>query len=414
MSAAIPSGSVTQAAASAPWGERAYQGTVSFALALLGFFVTFSTAGTALALSVLAALCLVAPKRILATRFWREAYFLLGLALLAYVALRTLAGEGFTLSSLRWVNHYQELLVIPLLWAVFSNTHRPQAFGLGLLAGVAYLAALYWIFGSTYESTFGLQLLQHRISAGFAMAIVAYLLFEHARLGWLPRWMGFGGAAALAATVLLVIDGRTGHVVLLLLLACAAFRAAPRRARLATTVMATVAAIAFAALSPTVRERALETFHDMEATEHDQVVENSSTSIRIEILRNAATVAREHWVLGTGWGHYGSAVADVAHRRHKDPAAVEGALSVNPHNEFLMQLAAGGLPALLLFIAWLGCPVWQALRRRGPGEPWTGTIACVSLAFAVGCLFNSLLLDFTEAHFYAAVVAWLLARRPEA
>ena len=31
------------------------------------------------------------------------------------------------------------------------------------------------------------------------------------------------------------------------------------------------------------------------------------------------------------------------------------------------------------------------------------------MAFAVGCLFNSMLLDFVEGHFYIALLAWLLA-----
>lgn len=414
MSATVPSRVADMAGSPAPWAERAYQGVLTFGLALLGAFVPFSTAGTAIALSILFALCVAAPRRVVASRFWRDPYFALGLALLAYIALRTFVGGGFTMASLHAVNRYQELLVLPLLWAVFRTARRPQAFGVGLACGVAYLAAMYWIFGSTYQDTFGLKLLMHRISAGFVLAVAAYLLFEHARIGRIPRWLGFGGAAALALTVFTVIDGRTGHVVLLFLMACAAFRAAPRRARILTTAAVLVAAVGFAALSPTVRHRATETFQDTEAAEQGRAMETSSTSIRIEILRNAATVAREHWALGTGWDHYAGAVAAVAQRRHADPAAVRGALSVNPHNEYLLQLAAGGVPALLLFLAWLACPVWLANRNGGPDKPWAGTVACVSLAFAVGCLFNSLLLDFTEAHFYVAVVAWLLARGREA
>jgi O-antigen ligase len=413
VSAALPTEAVA-GTAPAPVGERVYQGVLTFALALLGLFVPFSTAGASIALAILALLCVVSPRRILATRFWREPFFIIGFLLLAYIALRTLLGEGFSAASFRWINHYQELLILPLLWAVFSNARRPQAFALGLVIGVAYLAVMYWVFGSTMDQTFGLKLLSHRISAGFVLAVCAYLLFEHARLQRLPAWIGFGGAALLVGTVFAVIDGRTGHIIVLLLIACAAFRAAPRRARMATTLAVIVAAVAVAALSPTVRHRALETFHDTEAAEHGQGVENSSTSIRIEILRNAVTVAREHWVLGTGWDHYAGAIAEVAHRRHSDPKAVLGALSVNPHNEYLLQLAAGGVPALLLFLAWLAWPVWAAVRNGGPDKPWTGAIACVALAFAVGCLFNSLLLDFTEAHFYAALAAWLLARRREA
>lgn len=413
MSAMLPPGDLPATTPPAA-GERIYQGVMTLALALLGLFVPFSTAGTSISLTILFVLCVLAPKRVAATGFWREPFFAIGFALLGYIALRTLLGEGFNHASVGWINHYQELLLLPLLWAVFSIAQRPQAFALGLVLGIVYLSGMYWVFGSTMDNTFGLKLLSHRISAGFVLAVCAYLLFEHARLKRLPAWVGYGGAALLVLTVFTVIDGRTGHVIVLVLVACAAFRAAPRRARIITTLAVIAAAVAFAALSPNVRQRALETFRDTEAAEHGQTgMETSSTSIRIEILRNAATVAREHWELGTGWDHYAGAIAEVAHRRHADPQAVLGALSVNPHNEYLLQLAAGGVPALLLFLAWLGYPMWAGLRRGGAERPWTGAIGCIALAFAVGCLFNSLLLDFTEAHFYVALVAWLMVRRRE-
>jgi O-antigen ligase len=173
------------------------------------------------------------------------------------------------------------------------------------------------------------------------------------------------------------------------------------------------AVLAVGALSPSVRGRVLETMHDSEAGRRGQPVTDSSTQMRLELWQNAATVARENWLLGTGWNNYRQAVETVSQRRHKDPALVPGALSRNPHNEYLMQLGAGGLPALLLFVLWLAWPIGRALREAGTGKPWAGAVGCVALAFAVGSIFNSLLLDFTEAHFYASLLAWLLVRRVE-
>jgi hypothetical protein len=40
-------------------------------------------------------------------------------------------------------------------------------------------------------------------------------------------------------------------------------------------------------------------------------------------------------------------------------------------------------------------------------------LAGLCLAFAIGCLFNSMLMDFVEGHLYTALLAWLLARRHE-
>jgi O-antigen ligase len=400
--------------AALPWPQRAYQGALTASLAGLGFFLMWSPAGVAVSLGALLLLALAAPARVWRQRPWREPVLALGLLLLAYMLVRTGAGEG--LRAVRVVNKYHELLLAPVLWALLRIHGRPQVFARGLLAGAMMLAALYWIamaIGVPRESPFGDWLVLHRISASFGLAVGSFLLFEHARLRRIPPLAGYAGALLLATTVLVVINARTGHLVLLLLAVCAGFRAAPPRARLATALVVLTAALAAAAVSPTVRGRVIETLHDSEADSRGVAVKESSTQQRLEIWENGVTVAREHWALGTGWRHYVDAVKEVSLRRHPDPQAVPGALSVNPHSEFLLQLGAGGLPALLLFLAWLAAPVVRALRERGGGATWNGTLACVALAFALACVFNSLLLDFIEGHFYAALLAWLAARRVE-
>jgi O-antigen ligase len=393
-----------------PWPERVYQGLLTLALGSLGFFALYSPAGVSASMAALALLAIAAPRRAWAQQPWREPVLALGLLLLAYIALRTVAGEGW--GALRRVNKYQELLLVPVLWALLSVARRPQAFAIGLLAGAFLLAALYWT-GMPRETKLGHWLEVHRISAGFGLAVCSFLLFEHARLGRIPKRAGYLASFILAATVVAAINARTGHVVLLVLVGCAAFRAAPPRARTITVLAVLLIAVVAGAVSPTVRGRVLETLHDREAGSRGQAVKESSTQQRIEIWDTAVTVARENWLVGTGWGGYLPAVKEVSLRRHKDPATVPGALSENPHNEYLMQLGAGGLPALLLFLLWLAWPIVRAARNAGKGKPWSSAVGCIALAFAVGCLFNSMLLDFIEAHFYASLLAWLLVRRVE-
>ncbi|MDB5896977.1 MAG: putative rane protein [Ramlibacter sp.] len=396
--------------AAVQWPERLYQGLLTLALAVLGFFVLYSPAGVSMAMAALALLAFAAPMRLWRQQPWREPVLVLGLLLLAYILLRTLIGEGA--AALPVVNKYQELLLVPVLWALLRVARRPQAFAIGLLLGAFLLAALYWT-GMPKETKLGHWLVLHRISAGFGLAVCSFLLFEHARLGRIPKRAGYLASFFLAATVLAAVNARTGHVVLLVLVGCAGFRAAPPRARIITALAVLVSALVVAAVSPTVRGRVLETLNDSEAGSRGQAVKESSTQQRLEIWDNAVTVAREHWLLGTGWGHYLPAVKEVSARRHPDPAAVPGALSENPHNEYLMQLGGGGVPALLLFLLWLAWPMARALRDAGTGKPWSSAVGCIALAFAVGCLFNSMLLDFIEAHFYGSLLAWLLVRRVE-
>lgn len=397
------------AALAAPsWSERAYQGVLTGALAALGFFLIFSTAGTALSLFVLLVLCLLAPGRIWRQAPWREPVLALGLALLAYVALRTFVGEGLRPSSAGIVNNYHELLMLPLLWALLRLAQRPHAFMAGLFAGALFFAGLNWL--APFVPWAADFLFTRRISGGFGLAVCAFLLFEQARLGAVRRGPGYAGAAFLAATVLFAGDSRTAHVVLLLLAGCAAWRAAPRRWRLPAAAAMLVCGALLASLSPHVRERIVETVDAAEASRQGQV-EFTSSGARIELVRNSLAVAREHWLLGTGWQGFEAAFAQAAAERRMHSPHGLGTRSDNPHNEYLMQLAGGGLPALALFLLWLAWPMWRAVREPAGGRAWVGVMGCVALAFAVGSLFNSLLLDFIEGHFYGALLAWLLARQ---
>ena len=72
-----------------------------------------------------------------------------------------------------------------------------------------------------------------------------------------------------------------------------------------------------------------------------------------------------------------------------------------------MQWASGGVVAVLLLVAWLACPVLS----RGHGTDIRRSVLGIVLAFSIGSLVNSWLLDFTEGHVYIVLVAWLLSQR---
>jgi hypothetical protein len=331
--------------------EHAYQWALSGALFSLGFFVLFSSAGTSLSLGMLLLLCLVSVRRLWRMAAWREPVLGLGLILFAYIAVRTVIDEGLRLATLSAVNRYHELVMIPLLWTLMRAARRPQAFANGLMVGAVVFAFTHWL--APLVPQLAEFLFSRRVSAGFGLAICAFLFFEHARLGRLPPFLGYSAAVLLAAPVIFASDGRTGHVVLMALLICAAFRAAPRRVRLSVVLAIAVAGLLVASASNPLRLRAMVPGHPARQTVN------------------------------------------------------------NPHNEYLLQLGAGGLPALLLYILWLGAPIWNAMREHRVQRPWAGAVGCVALAFALASLFNSVLLDFVEGHFYGALLAWLLVRRVE-
>jgi O-antigen ligase len=293
----------------------------------------------------------------------------------------------------RVANRYHELLMIPLLWGLMRLSDRRNAFLYGLLLGALGLAVASWL---PLPDLAQHKLDLRRISIGFGLPVCAFVLYEEARLGRMPRLPGYAAAAFMAITVAVAVGARTGYVMLLLLGSCALWRSVPRRWRWTALVsLVTIAALAFALVS-TGRER-----------RGDLAVSNK---IRAELVQITVDVVRDHWMLGTGWNGFRKAYADAAASTGTEPESL-WAHSANPHNEYLMVAASGGVPAIALFLAWLAIPVVAPLRRREGTDSQAGVLGCIALAFALGCVFNSMLLDFIEGHLYGALLAFLMAQR---
>ncbi|WP_298929760.1 O-antigen ligase family protein [uncultured Ramlibacter sp.] len=379
---------------------------LGLALAALGLFLPFSTAGVSLSLAALALLALAAAPAVWRSAPWREPTMAMGLLLLAYIAGHTLWSSGFAPPAWRLVNRYHELLMAPILFALFRLASNQRAFLWGLSLSVIGYAAVHWL--ALLWPELATQLQPRRISAGFILAVSAFLLLELARGNARP-WAWRAAAAFLAVTVLFAIDGRTGHLVLLLLAACAAWLHSPRRWRWAAIVVVPALLLLVALGSKAVQQRVNETLAGSYVLQDGSL---SSTGIRIELLRNGLDLAQRYGLAGAGFTRYAELHEQSVRERHAaDPAhtpSADGAWvrTVNPHNEYLMQLVGGGAVALLLFLAWLVLPM---LRKAQSGQVHAALVGA-SLAFAAGCLFNSLLMDFTEGHFYSVVLAWLLAQ----
>lgn len=386
------------------WLDR----SLGIALALLGFFLPTSVAGVSLMLAVLLGLCLLTGPALWRNAPWRDPVMAIGLLLLAYIALHTLWVSGFSGASLRAINRYHELLMAVILLAVFRLCTRRNLLLWGLLAGTLLYALVHWaaLAWPALEAELGPK----RISAGFLMALTAYVLLMLAPR--LPRpWAVRAAAAFLAVTVVSVVGGRTGHVVLLLLVACAAWQHSPPRWRWLSVLVLPALVAALALGSGPVRERLGETLAGSTPRTDGDL---TSTGIRIELMRNGLNLARQHALTGGGFAEYlrlseASArelyAGDPQRRAYLDRPWVR---SANPHNEYLMQLVSGGVLALALFLGWLVAPMLRA--SVGIGDRTQSALIGVGLAFGVGCLFNSLLLDFVEGHFYVVLVTWLLAR----
>lgn len=389
----------------APSLARPLDAALAAALAALGFFLPFSTAGVSLSLAALALLALPTAPALWRSAPWRDPVMATGLLLLAYIALHTLLTSGLTPAAGQAINRYHELLMAPVLFALLRLVSARRAFFRGLACGAVAYAAAHWL--AALSLPLPIDLASRRISAGFGLALCAFVFLDQARASARP-WLLRSAAAFLALTVLFAIDGRTGHVLVLVLTAVAAWQHSPPRWRWGAVIAVPLALAALSLGSTAVQSRLGETLGRSDSPEGTL----TSTGIRVELLRNGLALARQHAAFGAGFARYQEIHEQAAQARYGADPARRHLLqdswvhAPNPHNEYLMQLVGGGVVALALFVAWLLLPVLR-------GGPMRGALVGVSLAFAVGCLLNSSLMDFTEGHLYVALLTWLLAQAAE-
>ncbi|MGH8623536.1 MAG: O-antigen ligase family protein, partial [Burkholderiales bacterium] len=124
------------------------------------------------------------------------------------------------------------------------------------------------------------------------------------------------------------------------------------------------------------------------------------TGQRLEFYRVSLEIVKDRPLLGHGTGSFASAYAE----KMKGQRAL---LTRNPHNEYLhlmVQLGLAGLAALL-YLFWTH---WRSTPRL-PTPTERHLARGLVLTMAVGCLFNSWLMDHTEGLLYAWLAGLLFA-----
>jgi len=324
---------------------------------------------------------------------------LTALALWAALAAGLAWGSRDPGDGIQMLGKYADLLLIPVFAALF--THAPDrkralyaylaAMGVTLALSCALAAGVlperFFRPDAPYPVVFKLWLTQNIL-----MAIGAYLCWlfgreatnVRARAAW---WV----AAALASlNVLLLVPGRSGMLILGLFVLYAAWTWRGWRA-LALVIVVGAAAAALAAVTlPTVTGRVAQISTEARDWQPGQPTD-TSIGQRLEFYRVSLGLIAAHPLNGSGTGSFARVYREAV-------ASTPLAPTRNPHNEYLLlgvQLGVGGV--LLLVALWVA--LWRVAARLPPLE--RDLARGLVLAFAAGCLFNSLLLDHTEGLLFA-------------
>jgi hypothetical protein len=374
----------------------------AFAVAL-GVSIPFSVAvdGVLLALVLV---CWLAADRY-GERFAQLRHHPVALMALGFVALLAVGlayGEQPRRDAFLYFGKYADLAVLGVFVTLFGDPGWRRRAILALAAALALLLVLSYLIklGVLPPTPWARRVpviypivIKDSLIHGILMAFGAFLfavLGREAPRGR-ARAIWFALAAAAAANVLFVVPGRTGYVVLAALALYLGY-VWRRLTGLALVALAGAAVVGVGyAASSTLQGRLLET--EREAREWQPgVPARTSVGYRLEFYNNTLKIIRDRPLVGTGTGGFPSAY-------ERQVAGTGMAPAGHPHNEYLHLMAQLGIPGLVALLALFWVPWRLAPRLPVPHE---GLLARgLVLTIAVGCVFNSLLLDHTEGLLFA-------------
>ncbi len=374
----------------------------TFAVAL-GVSIPFSVAADSVLLALVLVCWLAADRyRERFAQLRRNPVALMALGFVALLAVGLAYGEQPRADALRYFGKYADLALLGVFVTLFGDPvwRRRAVFALAgalaLLVVLSYLTKLGVLPPTLWARRVPvvypiivMDSLTHGIRVAFGAFLFAVLGREAPKGPVRTIW--FALAAAAAANVLFVVPGRTGYVVLgaLALYFGYVWR---RLAGLALVALAGAAVVGVGySASSTLQGRVLET--EREAREWQPgVAARTSVGYRLEFYNNTLKIIRDRPLVGAGTGGFPSAY-------ERQVAGTGMAPAGHPHNEYLHLMAQLGIPGLVALAALFWVPWRLAPRLPVPHE---GLLARgLVLTIAVGCVFNSLLLDHTEGLLFA-------------
>ncbi|MEO7727828.1 MAG: O-antigen ligase family protein [Burkholderiales bacterium] len=362
----------------------------------LGFSIPISVALDNVLLALVLLLWLVSANY--AARLERITHNRVALAALILFAL-LIAGLAYGTrepgDGLHYVGKYADLAFIPLFATLFNTERARHLAWVAFAAGMALtlvLSCLLWS-GMLGHDLFRFAdggkpaVFKYYLTQNILMAFGALVFAQLARAARVPwqRRLWTALAALAVVNVALMSPGRTGQVILFVLVIYFVHSLWSWRGILyAAAAIALMAGIGLVALGNSSNRYAL-ALDEMQTWQPGQAT-NSSIGLRLGFYRNSLDIAREHPLIGNGTGSFPKAYADRV-------AGTAEPLTTNPHSEFLniaVQLGLMGVAAMLYLF---GC-VWHYARNLPAYEHVLARGLVVTMA--IGCLFNSLLMDHTE------------------
>ncbi len=381
--------------------------------------VPISTALTNVACGLFVLALLSSPE------FWRKLPSMLrhGAALAALLLLAALtASIAYSAAgpheAWSWMGKYLKLLLLPFAIVAFEDSEWEgiARWSLFITLCIILLLSTTNYFGITsigpsYIASDPMAralVFRNRIADGLFGALLFYQAADFALAARnIRQRLGFALIAMLAlANVLVMLQGRTGQVIVVLFALAATARTAwqargklrPHAALFALALL--TAATALVVFACTMHGNRIQQVAS-EVRAYRQTDAVTSTGLRLEWYRKSFELIRARPLMGYGAGGLGAEFEEMT----RGETGAKGMMTSNPHNEYLLMAVQLGIPGVLL----LANLIVQVGRYGARLRPHSRHLLLAWLAiFAIGGLANSLLLDFAEGHMFALLSGILL------
>ncbi|MGH8476940.1 MAG: O-antigen ligase family protein [Methylococcales bacterium] len=318
------------------------------------------------------------------------------LGLYAILLVGTLYSSAGLLDSLSMLRKYREFpLLVILLPFMREEKYRRWIIFAWVAACVLTLAGSYLqYFGILPMNEHGSATFKSRITHNLFMAFFAFYCIR--QLSDSPNrrriWLWFGAFLLTVLNLFILVDGRTGQVVLVLLMVLFCFQRLPFRQ---ATILAPLLIVCFGVL---VLFGNTGRFNEGIEQSRNYLAgrQNLDTSMgqRLYFWENSIRLIRERPVFGYGTGSFTQEFDQIT--------TGKGLSTHNPHNEYLMFSVQWGAIGFAAYLYFLSC-LWRCSLDLPKDRRWFAQGLCLSLV--VNSLLNSTFLDHTEGHWYATLIA---------
>ncbi len=259
----------------------------------------------------------------------------------------------------------------------------------------------FWLHLGPRFNTHNAAIFKDHLVQGFLLGIATNVFLY--RFIQSKKW--FYGVLALLGTfnILLMSKGRTGYIIMIILLSYTFFtQIGIKKGIIYTLLLIASFSIALTILPGPVHVRAKLVIQNVH--QFHQGDKTTSLGYRYAWMKNALLLIKERPIIGYGTGSIKAAYATLPKKETTQTGIVE-----NTSNEYLNVMLQFGAIGLLIFVGMLYTQ-WRYSFLLPKDLKFIFQISLIALC--VGNLANSWLMDFTQAHFYAILIALTFAALP--